>query len=57
MLTAELRRLLEACTVDAWDSASARTWSIELELDGDSVQHTDEGRTIAVDGSPRLISP
>ncbi|CAN5806409.1 hypothetical protein BH11MYX4_BH11MYX4_00830 [soil metagenome] len=52
---AELRRRLEACAVEPWDSASARTWWLEHqpELDADALQSTGEARTIAVDGAPR----
>lgn len=50
---AELRVRLEACAVEPWDSASARAWWLEhqLELDGDADQSTGEVRTLAVDGS------
>jgi hypothetical protein len=52
---AELRRRLEACAVEPWDSASARDWWLEhqRELDGDAVRSTGEVGTIAVDGSSR----
>ncbi len=51
----ELRRRVEACAVEPWDSALARTWwrDHQAELDGDAPQSTGETRTIAVDGSPR----
>ncbi len=50
---AELRRRLDACAVEPWDSASARTWWLEHQsaLDADAVPSTGEPRTIAVDGS------
>jgi serine/threonine protein kinase len=52
---AELRQRLEACAVESWDSASARTWWAEHQpaLDGDAVPATGPAITIAVDGSPR----
>jgi eukaryotic-like serine/threonine-protein kinase len=53
---AELRRRLEACPVELWDAASARSWWLEHQpaLDqGDAVQSTGEGMTIGVDGSSR----
>ena len=51
----ELRRRVEACQVEPWDSASAREWWCEYQphLDRDAVQDTVEGRTIAVDGARR----
>ena len=55
---AELRHRLEACVVEPWDSESARAWWLEhqAQLDGDPVQSTGEGRTIAIDGGPRLTT-
>jgi len=52
---AELRRRLEACAVEPWDSASARSWWLEhqSDLDGDAVPSAGEARTLAVDGSLR----
>jgi hypothetical protein len=52
---AELRRRLEACAVEPWDSDRARTWWLEHQnaLDGDAVQGKSETRTMAVDGSLR----
>jgi serine/threonine-protein kinase len=55
---AELRRRIEACTVDPWDGVQARAWWDEhqAQLDGDAVQSIGEPRTIAVDGSHRSSS-
>jgi serine/threonine-protein kinase len=55
--TAELRRRLEACDVELWDSASARAWWAEHQrkLDGDAVPSLGEARTIAVDGAARSL--
>ncbi len=52
---AELRRLLEACVVEPWDSASARTWWSEhrTDFDGDAAPSTGVGRTLSIDGAPR----
>jgi serine/threonine-protein kinase len=53
---AELRRRLEACPVEVWDGASARSWWLQHQpaLDqGDAAQSTSEGMTIGVDGSSR----
>jgi hypothetical protein len=51
---AELRRLVEACRVEPWDSASARAWWTEHQPDlDDAVQSTGEARTIAIDGAHR----
>ena len=51
----ELRRRVEACTVELWDSESARAWWREhqSDLDRDAVKSTGEPRTIAVDGAHR----
>jgi hypothetical protein len=56
--SAELRRRLEACAVEPWDSASARAWWQEHqpELDGDAHPNTGEVMTMTVDGSPRSAS-
>jgi serine/threonine-protein kinase len=52
---AELRRRVEACPVEPWDSASAREWWSEYQphLDRGAVDYTGEARTIAVDGAHR----
>jgi serine/threonine-protein kinase len=52
---AELRRRIEACVVERWDSESARTWWLEHQpdLDVDAIPSTAEPRTIAIDGAPR----
>ena len=48
---AELRRRLEDCAVEPWDSASARTWWLDHQsgLDGDAIASTGEPRTMGVD--------
>jgi serine/threonine protein kinase len=52
---AELRRLLEACAIEPWDGATARSWWLEHQrvLEGDAARSAGEVRTLAVDGSPR----
>ncbi len=52
---AELRRRIEACVVAPWDNGDARIWWLEHQskLDRDVAPSTEDGRTIAVDGSPR----
>jgi hypothetical protein len=52
---AELRRRLEACAVEPWDSASAQRWWREhgQELESDGAKTLGEARTLAVDGAPR----
>ena len=52
---AELRRRLDACAVEPWDSAMARAWWVEHQpvLDGEAVARTGLDRTIAVDGASR----
>jgi len=52
---AELRRRIEACAVQPWDSARAFAWwrEYQSELDGDAVQRTGEAMTIEVDGAYR----
>jgi hypothetical protein len=52
---AELRRRVEACTVEPWDSAMAWAWWSQHRpgLDGDPVETTGELMTIAVDGAHR----
>ena len=52
---AELRRRLEACSVDVWDATSAQTWweRRQADVEGGALQSRAETRTIAVDGSPR----
>jgi eukaryotic-like serine/threonine-protein kinase len=52
---ADLRRRLEACSVQPWDSARALAWwrEYQSELDAAPVQRTGEGMTIAVDGAYR----
>jgi hypothetical protein len=52
---AELRRRLEACAVEPWDSASAQHWWREhgQELESDGAKTLGEARTLAVDGAPR----
>jgi serine/threonine protein kinase len=53
---AELRRKLEACTVEPWDNESARAWWIEHqpELESEPPQRTAPPRTVAVNASIRL---
>ncbi|HEX7670313.1 MAG TPA: serine/threonine-protein kinase, partial [Polyangiaceae bacterium] len=52
---AELRRRVEACTVEPWDSERARAWWRERkpDLDDDPVESPSEPKTIAVDGAHR----
>jgi serine/threonine protein kinase len=52
---AELRRRLEACVVEPWNDASARTWWLQHQpaLDADGTKSSGAARTIAVDGAPR----
>jgi hypothetical protein len=52
---AELRRRVEACSIQPWDSARALAWWREFQsaLDADTVQMMGEGLTIAVDGAYR----
>jgi eukaryotic-like serine/threonine-protein kinase len=52
---AELRRRIEACPVEPWDSATAMAWWREYQpnLDVDAVQSMGEAMTIAVDGAHR----
>jgi serine/threonine-protein kinase len=52
---AELRRRVEACPVDPWDSAKALAWWREYQpdLEDDGVQRTADAMTIAVDGANR----
>jgi hypothetical protein len=54
----ELRRQLEACAIEPWDSASALTWWRDHQpaLDDEAAPSTGEPRTIAVDGAPRLAT-
>jgi len=51
----ELRRRVEACTVEPWDSERARNWWREhqRDLDKDAVESASAPRTIAVDGAHR----
>jgi serine/threonine-protein kinase len=53
---AELRRRVEACPVEPWDSARALAWWREYQpdLDRDAVQSIGEAMTIAIDGARRL---
>ncbi|MBK6688493.1 MAG: serine/threonine protein kinase [Deltaproteobacteria bacterium] len=53
---AELRRRLEACPVEPWDSEDARAWwsQHQAALDGAAAQNPAGPRTIAIDGAPRL---
>ncbi|HEY4183021.1 MAG TPA: serine/threonine-protein kinase [Kofleriaceae bacterium] len=53
---AELRRRLEACSVDGWDTGHAGAWwnANQGALDADAAQTTSEPRTIAIDGALRL---
>lgn len=48
---AELRSRLEACDVEPWDGASARTWwqAHQSGLDGEAIESTGEPRTMGVD--------
>jgi hypothetical protein len=52
---ADLRRRIEACTVEPWDDARARTWWSEhqADLDVDAVGSTGDTRAIAVDAARR----
>jgi eukaryotic-like serine/threonine-protein kinase len=52
---AELRRRIEACTVEPWDGEKARAWWSERQrdLDGADVESAGPTRTIAVDGAHR----
>jgi serine/threonine protein kinase len=52
---ADLRRQLEACAIEPWESSSASAWWHQYQpaLDRAALQSTGEPRTIAVDGSPR----
>ncbi len=52
---ADLRTRLDACTVDSWNSDSARAWWLQHqpEIDVDSGQSASEPRTIVIDGAPR----
>lgn len=49
---AELRRRLEACAIEPWDSERARAWWLEhqRELDDDGGESLPDPKTIAVDG-------
>jgi hypothetical protein len=51
----ELRRRLEACAVEPWDSERANRWWVEHEstLDAQAARVIGEARTIAVDGRSR----
>lgn len=53
--TAELRRRLEACTVEPWDGEAARTWwsRQQAALAGTVAHGTGKVGTLAVDGAPR----
>jgi len=56
----ELRRRLEACVVEPWDSDSARSWWREHQaaLDADAARSVGDARVIAVDGRSRAsIAP
>ena len=55
--TAELRRRLEGCKVEPWDSDVARNWwhKHELDLGSAVVPSASETRTIAVAGSRRSL--
>jgi len=52
---ADLRRRVEGCPVEPWDSESARTWWSEhkADLDADAMHSTGKVMTIAVDGAHR----
>jgi hypothetical protein len=52
---AELRRLVEACPVEPWDSARALAWwrEYQRDLDGEAVPGTGDAMTLAVDGAYR----
>jgi hypothetical protein len=52
----ELRRRLQACAVEPWESADAQTWWLEHQsaLAGDALESPGEARTLAVDGSRAL---
>jgi eukaryotic-like serine/threonine-protein kinase len=53
---AELRRRIESCSVEPWDSAMALAWWREYQsaLDGITRQSAGAAMTIAVDGADRL---
>lgn len=52
---AELRRRIDACSVEPWDSDKARAWwaAHKAELDDDGETNAGDARTIAVDGAHR----
>jgi serine/threonine-protein kinase len=52
---AELRRRVEACAVEPWDSAKALAWWREYQpdLDAGAKQSTGDAMTIAIDGAHR----
>ena len=54
----ELRRRLEACTVEPWDDESARIWWLEheAELRGAEVPSAGEIRSIAIDRAARAAT-
>ena len=50
----DLRRRIEACAVEPWNSESARAWWREhADLERDATEATNEKRTIVVDGAQR----
>jgi len=53
---AELRRRLEACALEPWNSDNARTWWLEhqAQLDSDNVPSSAHPRTIAIENLSRL---
>jgi hypothetical protein len=52
---AELRRRIEACTVEPWDGERAQAWWRDRKpgLESDAVENTGEVRTMAIDGAHR----
>jgi tRNA A-37 threonylcarbamoyl transferase component Bud32 len=55
---AELRRRVEACPVEPWDSARALAWWREYQpdLDGQAPQSTGAPVTVAIDGAHRSLT-
>jgi serine/threonine protein kinase len=55
---ADLRRRIEACSVEPWDSDTARAWwaGRTSALGGGDAESTGEARTIAVDGAHRTVT-
>ena len=55
---AELRRRLDACAIQPWDSASAVAWWLEhqSELEGDAGRRTGDALTLTIDGAYRAAT-